>query len=404
MIDYHAAQAIIDGLAVERAPETVAPAEAVGRVLAEPVRLERDQPPFDRATMDGYAVRLDGARDRFAVTGALFAGDDREHAPEPGQAVRITTGAPCPPGCTVVPVERTDGGSDAVTIEPAALAPARNVCPRGEDGRAGDVVVAAGTLCTPAIVAAVAMAGARAVRVHPRVRLGVLVTGDELDGGGAGIADSNGPLLAALAAHLGLPAAVRRAGDTRAALDAALDGLADADVIVTSGGVSVGERDLVPAAAAAAGFRILFHRVAIQPGKPVLLARAQGGRCLLGLPGNPVSVLAGAHLFLLPLLGRFWGGWRPRWLAPPLLRSQVNDAPRHRFVPARWAAGGVVPVPWHGSGDLPAAASADGLLHLPPHAALPARTPAPFLPFLGAAGGEHGVLPARRRGGAACGA
>ena len=398
MLDYDQALALIAAIEAPAASERVPLAAAAGRVLAADVALGRDQPGFDRATMDGYALRLDGERDRFEVVGTVHAGETAAAAPRPGQALRIMTGAPCPPGVTVVPIESTDGGAQTVTVhDPAALRPGRNIAFRGEDGHAGDRIVAAGTRLTPAVLAAAAMGGATELAVHPAPRLAVVTTGDEVGAAGeAGIADSNGPLLAAIAGGLALPCARHHAADDAADLRTALEtAAADGEIVVTTGGVSAGDRDLVPPIAAELGFEQILHKVAIQPGKPVFLARRADGRCLLGLPGNPVSVLATAHLFLAPLVGRFQGGWSLPWLRLPVAAALAHRKPRELFQPARLTAGGVVPMAWNGSGDLLCAAAADGLVRLVPGITKAAGEPVRFLPYLGTPLGSRGLLPPR---------
>ena len=232
-------------------------------------------------------------------------------------------------------------------------------------------------------------------------RLGILTTGDEVGATGpAGIEDSNGPLLAAFAGALGLPYERLHVADDEERMIDALRGLAARnEVVVTVGGVSMGERDLVPSAAEAVGLRTLLHRVAIQPGKPVLVCQAEDGRVLMGLPGNPVSVLATAHLFLAPLLGRFLGGWDPQWLERPLAVPHRHRGKRRLFLPARLEADGLHPIAWNGSGDLYAAAHGDGLIDLEAGGEWEAGASLRFLPYLGQGPGERSLLPRDPRGG-----
>jgi molybdopterin molybdotransferase len=158
----------------------------------------------------------------------------------------------------------------------------------------------------------------------------------------------------------------------------------------------MGDRDLVPAAAAAAGFETIFHRVAIQPGKPVLLARHGDGRLLLGLPGNPVSVLATAHLFLLPLLERCWTGFDSGWRTISTAETIANPKRRRLFRPAALGPTGVGLVPWNGSGDLLAASHGDGVVDLVPGASVDAGGQVRFLPWVGQRLGAGSLLPPRR--------
>ena len=396
MISYAEACAAIAAITAPRRIETLALTQALGRIVAEDVRLAGDQPSFDRSTMDGYALVLDEATSSFRVIGTVHAGESWNRALTAGHAVRIMTGAPVPAGATVVPIEITDRGNDVVIVTDGnALAPGRNIAWRGEDGHAGDSIVRAGVRLAPVTIAAAAMAGAISVQVHRMPRVAIITTGDEVGGGGdASINDSNGPLLDSLCMTIGVPAVRSHATDDEMSLRNALS-TADADIIVTTGGVSAGAKDLVQGLANAAGFITVFHHVAIQPGKPVFLARHADGRCLIGLPGNPVSVLATAHLFLLPLIGRWLGGWTPPWLELPMASAFTHTSKRHLFLPARIVPGGIEPIAWNGSGDLIAAAAGDGLVDLPVGIQVQPGTRLRFLPYVGSGIGERGTIPPR---------
>ncbi|MBA3938324.1 MAG: molybdopterin molybdenumtransferase MoeA, partial [Planctomycetes bacterium] len=246
----------------------------------------------------------------------------------------------------------------------------------------------------PAVLALAAMAGVTAMTVARPPRVAIVTTGDEVGGGGAaGIVDSNGPFLGGFCAALGLECTRTHAEDDADALRRVLAGHA-AEIVVTTGGVSAGDRDLVPRIAAELGFGTIFHQVAMQPGKPVLLAR-RGERFLVGLPGNPVSVLATAHLVLLPLLQRLMGRGASPWLELPLAVPWQHRGLRQLFLPARLVPGGIAPVRWNGSGDLIAAAAADGLVDLAPGSDHAAGAMVRFLPYVGQTIGERGVMPER---------
>lgn len=378
-------------------PERLPLAGAAGRVLAADLVARQDVPPFDRATMDGYAVGEGEAGRILEVVGEIHAGDgavgavgaDAEVAPapapaaggaglRPGTAVRIMTGAPVPPGAgRVVMVEATrevDGGRRVEILDHGRR---RNIAPRGEDLRAGAVAARAGERLTPARLAGLLACGLDEAAVAPRPRVAVLVTGDELVERAADLApgrilNSNGPLLAGLVTGAGYPVRTGppvpdRPGRTRDRIAAALEG---ADLLVLSGGVSAGTRDHVPGALAALGLEIVFSRVRMKPGKPVTLA--VGGRGLaLGLPGNPVSVFVTAHLFLLPALAWLEGERaRPRWLDLPAAADQAAPASeRVQLLPARLDGRGRWELlPYHGSGHLLALYRADGLVRLDPGA------------------------------------
>jgi molybdopterin molybdotransferase len=418
MLTYAEALALIDALPVPRRVERVPLSEGSGRILADDLRLDRDQPPFDRATMDGYAIALapGGAPPftRYRVVGTVLAGQVFAGTVAPGQAVRIMTGAPCPRGTTVVPIEACAhldvDGAVAVTIADAKMLPRspaqrRFVAAQGEDGHAGDTILTAGTRLGPVTLSVAAMAGARELGVFARPRLAIVTTGDELEPlpangtpreAAARIADSNGPFLSAFAAALGLISVRTLAPDDAAALQAEIgNGAAVADIVVTTGGVSAGDKDLVPPAAAALGYQTVFHHVAMQPGKPVFLAR-KGERYVVGLPGNPVSVVATAHVVLWPLLARFGAVAAPRWRRLPLAVDWRHRGNRQVFQPARITAMGVEPIRWNGSGDLIAAAAADGLVDLAPESDLEVGAMVNILPYVGGSGeGQRGQLPPR---------
>lgn len=417
LISYDDALELISQLSSERKAEIVPLERAHGRAVITDIPLSEDQPPFDRATMDGFAVMLNAEQAEFFIVGMVAAGSTFEGILQPGQAVRIMTGAPVPLGTTVVPIELTDQlGKSAphaslthktVTTsvvvkvtDPKGLTPKRNIAYQGEDGRAGDIVIRAGTTLGPATLACAAMAGARQLTVARPPLLAIVTTGDEVGGSGAAaINDSNGPFLAAFAAALGVSTLRSHAVDDAIALRAALVTSFDqVDLVVTTGGVSAGDKDLVPVLAASLGLTTIFHHLAIQPGKPVFLARRGDGKILVGLPGNPVSVIATAHLILLPVIRRLMGlPPAGTWELLPLSVSWSNPGKRRLFLPARRTAGGVMPIKWNGSGDLVAAAAGDCLVDLAPGASHPAGHELPVLPYVGTPVGATAVLPKRCR-------
>jgi molybdenum cofactor synthesis domain-containing protein len=299
--------------------------EALGLVTAEDVVAGVDVPPFANTAMDGYAVRAAdtaGAPVRLSVVGTLAAGSAFEGSVGPGQALRIMTGAPMPAGAdAVVMVERTQAleGGSSVLIESSA-SPGDHVRLAGEDIRAGQRVFPAGTVLSAGHLGVLASLGLESVVVHPRARVGVLSTGDELadpgeggEGGKGGelrpgqIRDSNRPTLLALVRQAGgEPVDLGRAGDDEAELAAVLEkAVAACDMVVTSGGVSVGDYDYVKAVLGRLG-EVHTWQVAIKPAKPLAFASA-GGRPVLGLPGNPVSAMVSFELFARPALRRLMG-------------------------------------------------------------------------------------------------
>jgi len=302
---------VLAAVGAPSAPEHVPVATALDRVLAAPVRATGDVPPFASSAMDGWAVRA-GASGRVRVVGESRAGRPAATAPGAGEAVRISTGAAVPPGAAVVRLEDAREEGDEVVLEGEA-APGANVRSAGEDMRAGQEVVAAGTRLGPAELAAAVAAGLGHVEVARPPSLSVLCTGDELRPPGAPLGpgeihNSNGVGLLGLARRAGAEvsglALVR--DDADATRDALAGALVRARVVVISGGVSVGPHDHVKPALAALGVDEVFWRVALQPGKPTWFG-TRDDTLVFGLPGNPVSALVCFHLFVAPALRALQG-------------------------------------------------------------------------------------------------
>ncbi len=399
MIPLARAQDIVDRVLGGRVPsrERLPLREAAGRVLAADVPSPLDIPPFDRVTMDGYALAAGETASVLPVAGEVRAGQDSELNVRPGTAVKIMTGAPAPPGTArVVPVELTRERDGVVEIlDAAALAPGarRNLAPRGEDLRAGDPVVRAGERLDPVRLAALAACGVAEVEVTRRPRPALLATGDEVvrelvERDRAGVLDANTPLLQGLLgsfdyeASVADPAAVP--DDPAVTTEALARALDRTGVVVLTGGVSAGAHDYVPRALAALGFEIHFSRVAIKPGKPTTFATGPRG-VVFGLPGNPVSVFVTCHLYLLPALALLEGSRRRlRFLPVPLAGDlAVEPSPRIQLLPARLSPTGEAAVlPYHGSGHLQALAAAEGLVRVEPDVAhVPGGTLLPFWPL-----------------------
>jgi molybdopterin molybdotransferase len=287
--------------------EPVPIAEAAGRIAAEDVHAQVDLPPFASSAMDGFAVRASDLPGTLRIAGESAAGRQLDGRLEPGTAVAISTGAVVPEGAdAVVPVERVVKKANAMIVMEAAERGA-HVRPRGGDVTAGDVVVVAGATLTPARVAAIAASGVSEVRCARRPRVAILATGTELVAPGeplgpGQIYETNTLMLAAALAAAGADVRPEPAvADDEAALREALERGLSADVLVTSGGVSVGEHDLVRAAERDLGVEEVFWRVSIKPGKPVSFG-VRGETLVFGLPGNPVSALVGCELFVKPAL------------------------------------------------------------------------------------------------------
>jgi molybdopterin molybdotransferase len=321
------------------ATEQVEIASALGRVLAADILASDDVPPFACSAMDGYAVQAGGAGRRLAVVGESRAGapSSADRPLGPDEAIRISTGAAVPAGATaVIPQENvTTGQADQIETE-AATAPGQNIRGAGEDMRAETVVLRAGTRLEAVELGAAVAAGAGSVTVARRPRVSVLCTGDELRAPGAALGpgeihNSNAPMLTGLAANAGAQAkpAERLPDDHVATRDGISSALETADVLIISGGVSVGPHDHVKAVLAELGVTEVFWSVALQPGKPTWFGTLDDGRLVFGLPGNPVSVVVTFSLFVAPALARLQGRTPPRGLASQaVLGTEVKRNPR----------------------------------------------------------------------------
>jgi molybdopterin molybdotransferase len=365
--------------------ESVALRASLGRTLAEDVAMDHDVPPFARATMDGFAVRaadLAAGTTVLAVTARVTAGRASKVPLRAGEAIAITTGAPLPDGAdAVVPVE----ASSAVAGEPGAetsvrlagpVERGRNVASRAEQARRGDVVARAGTRVHPGTVGVLAAAGRTSVVVGVRPRVTVIATGDELVPAGlvpgpSQIRDSNGHALVAQVERAGGVASYDGpVGDDRRALASAVERGLEADVLCLTGGVSMGERDFVPAVLEACGVTRLFHRWPVKPGGPLWFGR-RGGTLVFGLPGNPAATFVGFEVLVVPALrARAGGPFAARESRRAVFRGASGKAiPRRRYVPVTLGgeATGLAakPVRWTGSGDPFGLAAADALAVIP---------------------------------------
>jgi molybdopterin molybdotransferase len=305
---------VLDAVTVLDA-ESVPLRAAHGRVLREDVAAPFDTPEADNSAMDGYAVRAEDiarAPVSLRVIGTIAAGSVASAGVEPGTAMRIMTGALVPAGAdTVVQVELTDGGLDVVEIR-EALPRGANIRSRGEDMRAGATVLTAGTPIRAAEVGILASVQKSFVRVGRRPIVAILSTGDELvdvdEARAPGkVVNSNAYAMEALVAEAAaVPRVLGIVRDTREATIAALEQALESDFVVTTGGVSVGAFDFVKDALAALGAETKFWRVAMKPGKPIILSTLRGS-LVFGLPGNPVSCMVSFHLFVLPALRKAMG-------------------------------------------------------------------------------------------------
>lgn len=363
-----------------REAETVPLRQAAGRVLTQAVTADRDQPPFPRATRDGFACRAEDLRSgSLRVVGQLRAGGTwTRGAIKPGEAVEIMTGAGVPPGANcVVMVEHVTVTNERVRLAaPRALSPGENVVPVAAEARSGDVVVPAGRRLGATEMAAAAACGAADIEVWAQPRVAILATGDELVELGEKprlhqIRNSNSYSLAAqVSAAGGVPQTLAIVPDNKRATERAIRDAGGCEFVLLTGGVSMGKFDFVEQALLALGAEFFFTGARIQPGKPVVFGKLPGPY-FFGLPGNPISTIVTFALFAGPLL-RAMGGERDA--LPRFVLARVEEEVRvkpglTRFLPARIESDArgarVRRLPWQGSGDLAAAARANGFLVVP---------------------------------------
>lgn len=375
------AQSRLLALAPNVAAEHIALREAAGRWAAEPVLARRTQPDLPLSAMDGYAIRFADLPGPWQVIGESAAGRPFTDPIAAGQAARIFTGAALPPGTDTVLVqeEASRDGPRLTLCGQGPAHPGRNVRQQGLDFRTGEILIDAGERLTAARLALAAAAGHAALSVRRPIRVVIAATGDELRAPGQPLAlgqlpESNGTMLAALLADL--PIEITDLGilpDDRSVLEAAFRAVT-ADILVTTGGASVGDHDLVRPALEAAGAGIDFWKVAVRPGKPMMAGRL-GDAVVLGLPGNPVSAFVTATLFLRPLVAHLSGAADPLPATTPAILGEPLPAngPRADYLRAAHRDGRVVAAAIQDSSMLRTLARADCLIIRPPHA--PAAQP-----------------------------
>lgn len=354
--------------------------QASGRVLAEDVVSDLDQPPFARSSMDGYALRAEDAAQapvQLLVVGFIPAGVFPDIKIDKGQAAKIMTGAPLPPGAdSVQMIEKTrPAASNRVEIL-EAVSPGKNVSPRGSEAVAGQVVARAGSFISPAVIGLLAAVGKSQVLVYRRPAVAIIATGDELvdftqTPAPGQIRNSNSLALAAQVAKLGARAdQLGVARDRHQPIRELLQRGLAYDIVLLTGGVSVGDLDLVEDVFAELGVQVFFNQVAVKPGKPVVFAKL-GEKLIFGLPGNPVSAATTFELLVRPALRKLMGFsvYQNQIVAAQLETSIKNLSQREFYAPATvWYDGQhfrVRPLASKGSGDQATYAQSNGYLICP---------------------------------------
>jgi molybdenum cofactor synthesis domain-containing protein len=373
------AQAIIERTIVPIGrTERVRVQEANGRVLASDVAAHIDVPPFSRAAMDGYAVRaadtVGASRHspvRLRCIEQTFTGQVPRQSIGPGQCIEVATGAPIPPGADAVVIVEDTQAADADDVKVmAAVQPNQNIGRQGADIQNGQTVLVAGTFLNASRAGALSALGLTTIEVYARPRVAILSTGDEIVEPGSPLApgqiyDINKVTLSAVVAdHGGVPVLFRTAVDTLEDLSRLVDDCLAEDVLVFSGGSSVGRRDLIIDVIQSKG-EVLFHGIAVKPGKPTAFGRISG-TLVFGMPGYPTSCLSNAYILLAPALRRI------ARLPPQPVRSivlplgaRITSVPdRHQFYSVRIADGLAMPA-FKASGDITSMSQADGYIEIP---------------------------------------
>lgn len=359
--------------------EEVSLSESLGRVLAEQVAADRDYPPFHRSTRDGFAVRavdLTSVPAALKRLGEVKAGESFPGPVGPGECVQIMTGAPLPAGAdAVVMIEHTEAKGDQITIK-RALAPGANVVQQGSEARQGDALLSPGERLGYPEISLLGQVGKARVSVYCRPRVAVLSTGDEVvaidrQPGAVQIRNSNSYSMAAqVALSGGEPVLLGNARDEITELRARVEQGLQADLLVLTGGVSMGKYDLVEAVLRQLGAEFYFDAVAIRPGRPAVFGSCRD-KFVFGLPGNPVSTMVTFELFVAPAIALLSGAPAPtlQFLRARLAEPVTQKTKLTLFLPARlegeYDQVSVRALPWQGSGDVVTVAHANCFLVIP---------------------------------------
>ncbi len=374
---YREAQEIILREAHSFGKENVSLEDAFGRVLCEGIVADRDYPPFNRAAMDGYALRYEdferGIRS-FVVNETIFAGQTASTKLKPGQCYKIMTGASTPVDADlVVRREDTEEGNGEVKILMDTVRPFQNIAKRGEDLKKGAIINDHPLAITPAAVSMLAAIGKHSVTVEKSPRVAIISTGDEVVAIDKAVSEveirnSNAWLLRALLAKENIqPFSVVHVPDDQEQIQQAFKNALDADIIISCGGVSAGDADYVPGVVKLLGVQKLFHKLMIRPGKPIWCGRLPGNGMLFALPGNPLSCMVTFTLFVRPFIYACYGLPQPVILPVTLKHERAKKNLLDEFFPVKIIDGStsVEAVPFSGSGDIRAALFADGIARHP---------------------------------------
>ena len=377
MLSFTQAQQLITGLAHSFGVEEIALGDTDERVLSEDVYADRDYPPFNRASMDGYALNIDdlqvGFRN-FTVQQVVYAGEGADKALSTGACYKIMTGAPVPPSANSV-IRREDAEQDGntVTFNLETVKPYQNISRQGEDMHRGDLILPKGTACSFAAISILASLGKTNVLVRRLPKVALFTTGNEVVEVGMPVSatqirNSNQYLLKSLLKKwLITPVIVNHVIDDKTALKTALGAAMDCDIIISCGGVSAGDADYLPEVLAGLGVKQLFHKVAIRPGKPVWCGQMPSGGLVFALPGNPVSSMVTFKLFIETYLRACLGESRTKTMVLPFTGTRGRSTNFDEFFPVRISGtpSVLLAIPFNSSGDIRLGLHADALAHHP---------------------------------------
>lgn len=377
MLTYKQAQQTITSLSRSFGTESVALDDADGRVLAEDVSADRDYPPFNRATMDGYAINTNdwesGTR-QFKVQQVIYAGQTGDNDLQTGTCYKIMTGAPVPSSANAV-IRREDAAQvdDTVTFSLEAVKPYQSIARQGEDIKAGEEILKAYTICTPAVTSLLATLGKSKVQVQGLPKVALFTTGDEIVDASAEIKpnqirNSNQYLLKSLLKKwLIKPHACSHVIDDKEHLKTALGNVLHFDIIITCGGVSAGDADYLPEVLEGLGVKKLFHKLSIRPGKPIWCGQLLNGGLVFALPGNPFSCMVTFKLFIESYLSVCFGLGMPKVLQLPFSGKRKCSSGFDEFFPVSISGrpSALQPIQINTSGDIRLGLNADALAFHP---------------------------------------
>ena len=374
MLSYREAQAMLTSLAKSFGQETLSLDEATGRVLAEKIYADRDYPPFNRATMDGYAISFkdwEQGTKKYAVKEVVFAGARYQQKIASGECYKIMTGAAVPPNVDVV-IRREDATEQngQVFFQAETIKPYQNIARKGEDIQTNASIIDQNTICTPAVIALLASVGKADFQGEKLPDVALFTTGDELVEPGQPVTDiqirnSNQFLLKSLLREWQIkPRISKHLMDDKAVLMHEINAALDCDMIILCGGVSAGDADYVPEILENLGVTKLFHKVKIKPGKPIWCGQSPSGGLVFALPGNPFSCHVTFKLFIEHYLKACFGLPETEWPMLLLSTQKLKKTPFDEFFPVT-VNQQVTPVLFNSSGDVKAALSANALAHHP---------------------------------------